>query len=384
MRPFVIFVCVAFALAISGCVSTGGKNQSSTGTVKPDDTAAASMKKMLENGKEKIDYGSVSEGVKQLVSVLATKASLSSSNSEIDAVARDAEAELAKVKGALTLEAEPSQWIDKALNQKSGSTIDVKLQPSILLTMDTGIGRSIVANMPVAFKFTKGNGVISTFVNTNDYGQADCKIVRFNNPKEENIIRASLVVKEKDFTYEFEGVYRDFVYIPPTRNATILVLETSQVGTSNDPAIADAVFNSLKDLDFEFSVFNGSLKQQEFTKVFSGDKGAISKLGLKEGVSYLVAVYSECYNVSQLELNGKKYNMYVSEARATTRVIRAIDGKVLYDAKIERDKLHSKHGQGNTIEKAILNVLSLAKDEMAEKLKTDFAEINKAFTGKEE
>jgi hypothetical protein len=387
MKHFIFVTCLILAIMFSGCVTTnnsqgtGKDNQSATG--KNADSVADKMKQYLENGKAKIDYGSISEGIKQLVSVLAEKSKITSPGDEINAIAKQAEIELTKLKAAISMEAEPSQWIDKTLNQISGSTIDVKPQPSILLTIDTGIGRSIVANAPIVFRFTKGSGVLSGIVNTNDYGQADCKIVRFDNAKEENIIRASIVFKEKDFIYELEGLTRDFVYMPPARNATILVLEKSELGASSDPGMADAVFNSLKAVDFQFSVFNGSFKEEQFGKVFGGDKDAISKLGLAEGVSYLVAVYSECYSVNQQVFNGKKYDMYISEARATTRVIRVADGKVLYDTKIVRDHAHSTHGQGNSKEKAILNVLNLTTDDMTAKIKEDFSEIDKALTGKD-
>jgi hypothetical protein len=390
MKGYILAACICFAFLTYGCVSTAGTGDSSggakaaTGTSgsNGNDPIAEKMMQYLENGKAKIDYGSISEGIKQLVSVLAEKSKASSPNAEINEIAKEAEVQLTKLKAAISMEAEPSQWIDKSLNQVSGSTIDLSPQPSILLTIDTGIGRSIIANAPVAFRFTKGSGVCSGMVNTNDYGQADCKIVRFDNPKEENVIRASLVFKEQDFTYELEGLYRDFIYTPPARNATIMVLEKSELGASSDPGIADAVYNSLKGIDFQFAVYNGSFKPEEFEKVFGGDKLAISRLGLEEGVSYIIAVLSECYSVNQLELNGKKYQMFVSEARATTRVIRVADGKVLYDAKIERSKAQSKHGQGSSAEKAIRNVLSLSTEDMTSRLEKDYAQIDKALTGK--
>jgi hypothetical protein len=364
----------------AGCVTTE-VDKNTTTSQKETDSVVTRMRQYLANGKEKIDYGSISEGIKQLVSVLAEKDSLKQPSDEALDLAREAETELTKLKAALTIESEPSAWMDKSLNQKSGSTLDMSPQPSVLLTIDTGLGRSIVSNVPVLFRFTKGSGVLSGIVNTNDYGQADCKIVRFDNPRQENIIRASIVFKEKSLYYEFEGLAREFVYVPPTRTATIVVLEKSQLGLSSDPVITDAVFNSLKSVDFQFALYNGSFKGDEFEKVFGGDKDSIARMGLSEGVSYLVAVFSECYNVSQLELDGKKYNMYISEARATTRVIRVADGKVVYDAKIERDKAHSKHGQGSSVDKAIRNVLSLATEDMTAKLKADFAEIDKALTG---
>jgi len=394
MKSVIVFIVTLSIVLIFGCVSTGNQNVSAgrsdpgtrdekKGIEIETGSTVTRMQEYLANGKDKIEYGSVSEGIKQLVSVLAEQAALASASDEAVRIAKEAEAELTKIKATLSMEVEPTLWMDKSMNQRAGTTIDLTPQPSIILTINTGLGRSLIANAPIFFKFIKGNGILSGIVNTNDYGQANCKIVRFDNPKEENIIRASLMYKEKGFSYEFEGLLRDFIYAPPTRNATILVLERSEIGFAQDPRLSDVVFNSVKDIDFEFTMYNGNLASNNFMKVFSGDKSAIAKLGLEEGVSYLIVVFADCYQVSQMEFEGKKYNMYLSEGNTTARVIRTVDGKVMYDKKIVRDHAHSKNGQGASKEKAIKNVMDLAADEMADLLKKDKSEIDRALTGKE-
>jgi hypothetical protein len=386
MNRLVVILVISSVFLIFGCVSTGTQTtsdkQTNTGT---QDSAGiiARMKDYLASGKEKIEYGSVSEGIKQLVSVLAEKASLASPGETVNSLAKEAEVELTKIKASLSMEVEPTLWVDKSMNQLSGHTIDLTPQPSIILTIDTGLGRSLVANAPILFKFIKGNGILSGIVNTNDYGQANCKIVRFDNPKEESIIRAGLIYKEKGFSYEFEGLLRDFVYLPPTRKATIFVLEKSDTGLASDPRLSDVVFNGVKDIDFEFTMYNGNLAGENFMKIFSGDKSAIGKLGLEEGVSYLFVVFADCNRVSQQEFEGKKLKLYMSEGNATARVIRAADGKVMYDKKIAFDHAHSTHGQGGSAETAIRNFMDLAAAGMAELLKKDKADIDNALTGKE-
>ena len=51
---------------------------------------------------------------------------------------------------------------------------------------------------------------------------------------------------------------KSFVYVPPARRATILVLERSPEGLSRPPTILDPVFNALKGTAFDLSHFDGS------------------------------------------------------------------------------------------------------------------------------
>ncbi len=106
----------------------------------------------------------------------------------------------------------------------------------MILTLNYGgAGKALVTGAPIQFEFIQGGGVLTAFVNTNDYGQANCNLASLDNPNSENIIRASLVYKTRGFAYAFEGVTKDFVYAPPARRATILVMERAGPSSPRTP-----------------------------------------------------------------------------------------------------------------------------------------------------
>ncbi|MBN2536220.1 MAG: hypothetical protein JXB88_25285 [Spirochaetales bacterium] len=382
------FLFSIILLIVSACVSVDDSGNHETGdragTGEKDVYRLSAMEEYLENGIDKINYGSVSEGIEQLILVLAEKDRMKDPPEEAIELAKDAETRLNKLKSSLFLEVEPA-WLDKNLNQIKGNTIDMIPQPSVILTIDTGIGRSLVSNAPVAFRFTKGAGIINALiVKTNDYGQANVVITRFDNPNEENIIEAFLYYKEKDFTYAFNTVSRSFIYAPPSRKATIFVLERYSERIFEDPDIFNPVYNNLKDVAFDFTLTNALLNENEFVRVYNGDKDAIMNLGLEEGVSYICAVLNDCFHIEQYEYQGKKYNIYLSEARATIRIIRVADGKAMYSNSVECLHKDNKHGKGASPELSARDVLKKTSAQMQELLLKEIDAIKKALTGEGE
>jgi hypothetical protein len=337
------------------------------------------LKEYLDNGLGKLDQGAISEGIGQLVSVLAEAQSAGAKSAEAQQVVRRAETELTKIRNGLALEA-GMEWLDQNKNQVNGSSVDVgsekALSPSVILTFNFGAGKALVSGAPIFFEFVRGGGLLTSFVTTNDYGQANCSIARLENPSEESIIRASLVYRVKGYTYPFQDIIKDFVYVPPSRKATILVLERAGERVQQDPVILDSVYNRLKKMAFDFSQYNGILLGEEFLKVFGGDPAAIRRLGLEAEVSYLVMVLNDGYYVNQVELNGKKYDIYKSQTTATTRIIRVSDGKILYSGTVQ-----AVSGQGGTEEKAVLDGFRSAAQAMAEKLEVDYGQIDAVLTG---
>jgi len=361
--------CVAAPAPVSSASERGSQTQ-----------LAQRMQQYLENGLDKLDQGAISEGIAQLVAVLGEGASAGDAATE--ELKRRAETELAKIRAGLAMEA-GTEWLDANKNQLTASSLSLggqnSLNPSVILTLNYGgTGKALVSGAPIQFEFIRGGGVLTAFVNTNDYGQANCNLGSLDNPDSENVIRASLVYKTKGFAYAFEGVSREFVFAPPTRKATILVMERAGTKSAEDPVILDAVFNKLKEVSFDFSQYNGQLLGEEFLTVFGGDPQGIRRLGLEQEVSYLVMVLNDGYNISQVELAGKKYNIWKSQTTATTRVIRVADGKVLYSGTVQ-----AVAGQGGSAEKAALDGLRNAASGMADKIAQDLAEIQRVLSGKE-
>ncbi len=348
-----------------------------------EDEILRSMEELLETGVGKLNEGLVSEGMKHLVSALAERQKLVRSLPQAEEVAQAAQIELAKLQTSIALEAD-HVWLDESMNQKVGSTLNPEHGPVVILTLRTQTGRSLISNAPIRFEFIKGSGTVTEEVNTNAYGQASCVIGSFAQPQKEQIIRASLVITVGSFTHRMEGVYRDFLYAPPANRAAILVLERSKQGVSEDPYILPPVFETLKKLEYDFSLYNSYLSVDEFTRIYAGNRESIERLGLEEGISYLVVLLNDCYSVRQLELSGRKLNLFVSDAKTTTRIIRVADGKIMFQKSVELSKSRNTHGQGGSEEKAILDVLRRASQAMAQLLDSSFAELRKSLTGEME
>jgi hypothetical protein len=348
-----------------------------------EDEILQNMEQLLESGVGKLREGLISEAMKRLVSVLAEHQKLSRSFPQASEVAQAAQIELAKLQTSLALEADPL-WLDESMNQKVGSTLDAAAGPVVILTWRTETGRSLVFNAPIRFDFIEGSGTLTAEVNTDAYGQASCVVGKFDQPQREQVIRASLSIRAGDFVYPMQGVYRDFLFAPPANRATIFVLERSKQGVSEDPYILSPVFETLKKLDYDFSLYNSYLSTDEFARIYAGERESIARLALEEGISYLIVLLNDCYSVRQLEMGGRKLNLFVSEAKATTRIIRVADGKVMFQKSIERSKSNNNHGQGGSEEKAILDALRQASHEMARALDSSFAEVRKSLTGESE
>jgi hypothetical protein len=248
----------------------------------------------------------------------------------------------------------------------------------VILSYNFGAGKALITGAPIYFEFVQGSGLLTNFVATSDYGQANCAIVRLDNPNAETIVRASLIYRVKGYSYPFQGITKDFVFVPPARKAAILVMEKAGEKIQDDPVILDSVFNRLKDMAFDFSQYNGVLLGDDFMKVFGGDPSSIKRMGLEKEVSYLVMVLNDGYYVNQVELGGKKYNIFKSQTTATTRIIRVSDGKIMYSGTVQ-----AVGGQGGTEDKAILDGFRNAAQAMAEKLETDYPEIDGVLAGKQ-
>jgi len=390
LKSLLIILLAAVAI---GCLTgpapvqqSGEGGQGESGQLKEtvkvnDGELAARLNDFLENGLAKVEQGAISEGINQLVTILAEAEAAGSTSGDVRAIVDTAETELTKI--AAGLEMEPgTEWVDANKNQISASSIDVgtenSLNPSVILTYNFGSGKALITGAPIYFEFVQGSGLLTNFVATNDYGQSNCAIARLDNPNSENIVRASLVYRVKGYSYPFQVITKDFVFVPPARKATILVMEKAGERIQDDPVILDSVYNRLKDMAFDFSQYNGVLLGDAFMKVFGGDPNEIKRMGLEKEVSYLVMVLNDGYYVNQVELGGKKYNIFKSQTTATTRIIRVSDGKIMYSGTVQ-----AVGGQGGSEDKAILDGFRNAAQAMAEKLDADYGEIDSVLAGQE-
>jgi len=98
-------------------------------------------------------------------------------------------------------------------------------------------------------------------------------------------------------------------------------------------------------------------------------------MGLQKEVSYLVMSLNDCYYINQVELQGKKYNIWKSKAQATTRIIRVQDGKIMYSLTVDYTD-----GQGGNLDNAARAALQGAADLMGGRLAQEVGRIDAALT----
>jgi hypothetical protein len=339
------------------------------------------MKTSLAAADQKMDEMAVAEAVSLYVSVLALKDGLAKPPQEALDLAARAETMLTKIEAGFLLQA-GAEWLNADSAQIAASTTgagrgDV-LSPTVTLWYNVGGSRIAVSAAPVLFTVREGPAQIAGtgLTKTNEYGEASIPPPKIADANKEVVVRAAVVFSSGGYQYQFKQTKLDLVYRPPSKRAVILVLERDDRGVANDnPYILDPVYNSLKKMEFDFSQFNGRLLGDDFMKVYGGDLQAIKALTIEQNVPYLVMVLNDCYSVRKQG----DFDIYLSEARATLRIIRVSDGKILFEAVGYADKKHDTYGQHNSHDTAARDAYKRAAAELEKELGARAKEINKAL-----
>ena len=97
-------------------------------------------------------------------------------------------------------------------------------------------------------------------------------------------------------------------------------------------------------------------------------------LGVGAASPYAAFVLVEVAPARQMELNGKKYNIFTAMASLNFRLVRA-DGSIVYSLPIDGLK-----GQGGTKEAAIADAFKKARDAVGPELRKRLEDIKTALT----
>jgi hypothetical protein len=329
----------------------------------------AEMDGLLEKARSAADSNHLAEAIRALVTVIALYEE--NPGPEAKSRAEAAAAEIQKIGVRLTIE--PSgEWLDDKGAQIPGASREAaggRLQPAVYLLENYGTVKSPVPDVPIAFEFLKNSGTILGLVTTDAYGMANTTITRVEEPGREILVRAYPVVKARNKVFPFRSVFRDFAYLPPANAARVLVLETTQFGSSDNPRTADSIIATLKPSGLQLSVFNGKLAPEAFRLAIGGDREALAELGTSGEIPYAILVSVEAAEARQMELNGKKFNIYTSAAKATFRLVRA-DGSAVHALPIE-----GITGQGGTKELAADDGIRRAREALVAELQKSMKTI---------
>ena len=347
-------------------------------TSQADIQTAHEMNTFLANGRAAAASGKYAEAIRNYLTALSL-ADRAGRSAEIAASARETRIELESIGTSLSLQPQ-AHWLDGDGVQIEGDCLTAGtergLNPSVILTFTSGTGKYVIADAPVRFSFITGTGRIVETVTTDEYGQANSSILSFDSPSAKHVIRAVVEFSVPGFTYTFENTFRDFVYLPPARTATLLAAERSALGISTNPLVLDETFNALKGLEMKFSPYNAVLIESDFASLYDGDQELVARFGRETGSSYLFIVSVECNDVRQIEMNGKLYDLYASFATANFRIIRVSDRRIVYSLPIDRVR-----GQGANGPAAVENVFRVAREQLSAMLRTRIGEIERALGG---
>ena len=368
-------------LAVFACKtqeSSGLEAQSKTVFLTDEEKALVlEMKSYLETARQKLEEMAIAEAIKQYVAVLGAGQRQDNSNPEILKLINEAASAITKLESGFLLKP-ASEWLDENENQKTSSSLIQEgkglLSPRLMIWYNAAGSYLALGGVPVVFEFVKGKGMVSGLATTNEYGEAFATLTKLENPHEESVIRASIVFNVKGYVYRFNQTYVEFVYLPPLKRAMLFVLEKAVNYQADDPIIFNPIFNTLKRLDFDLIPYSGKLLEADFIRAFNGDTATIKRLASEKNLPYLILVLNDCFRIGQITESA-----YVGEGRATLRIIRVADGKLVFEALGTALKSDNTHGQGGSAEKVIRNVHTRTTLALGAALEKKWSEILKAL-----
>ena len=341
----------------------------------PASSAVAEMSSYLTKAQDAADSNHLAEAIRSYVTVLALAEE--SPSADAKSKADKASAELTRIGTRLTLEP-AGEWVDSKGAQIAGSARSLGkeggLSPAVYLFESFGTGKSPVADAPVYFQFMKNAGSLVAFVTTDAYGKANTTVAKVDEPGSDAVIRAFPVFKARGKSYAFQSVFRDFAYLPPANVVKVLALESSEFGVSDNPRSVDPVAKELKQTGLQILPYNAKLATESFRKAYAGEVKALSSLGIDAASPYAAFVLVEVAPAKQMELNGKKYNIFTAAATLNFRLVRS-DGTIVYSFSLDGVK-----GQGNSKETAVTDGYRRSGEAVGPELQKRLGELRTSLT----
>jgi len=347
-------LCLFLAAAL--CAAPSGAQSASPSPV-------SEMSAYLAKAQDAADSNHLAEAIRSYIAVLAIAEE--SPSPDAKAKADLASAQLQRIGTRLSLEP-AGEWLDAKGTQVAGDARglgkDGGLSPAVYLFENFGTGKSPVGDAPIYFQFAKNSGSLMSFVTTDAYGKANTTVAKLDMPGKDAVIRAFPLFKSRGKTYAFQSVFRDFAYLPPSNVVKVLALESSELGVSDNPGTVDSVATALKQTGLQILPFNAKLATEDFRKAYAGEPKALRSLGVTASSPYAAFVLVEVAPARQMELNGKKYNIFTAAAPVSFRLVRA-DGSIVYSLPVDGVK-----GQGGTRDAAIADAFKRARDAIGPEL----------------
>ena len=375
----VLSACVSSPPAPSAASPAPSTSQAANPSASPSSTSTGSTAKsdadidaLIGKARASIDANHLSEGIKFYISALA-KATKDGKRSRADEITGTLNA----IGARLTVEPHES-WLLPDGSQKTGVSRAAARgegpMPAVYLYESYGFAKSAVPDAFIRFEFVSNEGNLNASVATDAKGLANTSITSIAVPGKDAVVRAYPIFTSEGFSYAFKTVFRDFSFVAPPNLALVAALERTPAGESANPRVLDPVASAPTPLGVEVVPFNGGLTYAQFTAAIGGDATALATLAGSVKAGFFALVHVDVAKPTRMEYGGKVYNIFVTNAKATLRVVRA-DGTVVF-----AEAKDGVRGQGGTEQAAIDDCLVKVRDELAAIVNGKSAAIRKAFS----
>ena len=338
--------------------STGGASRSHASADQPSTQAQSSAEtdanRLFRESQEARSRGLYSQSM-----ALAFRALLADPDSE---AGRNAKNELEGFASGLRMEA-GDQWLDGGGRQGPQYAMDLVTTggplPTVQLTYNEGPARFTVAAMPVEFSVVEGEARFSDVVPTSDFGTATAPVLALTLDESPIIVEAMPVLSADGSRYEFTGAAVRFVYNPPSTPAVLLTSLLDAEGVSPAPILADALLPAIEASIGSATVLSANMLGADAAPLIRGVARKVQELAREMDTPAVIVATVELERVSQVQFQGRDYNIHQAMGRVRVEVRGITGGQVLYS--LASDELR---GQGGNEEAARLDLLELAADEI--------------------
>ncbi len=248
------------------------------------------------------------------------------------------------------------------------------LMPAVYLYESYGSAKTAVGDAVIRFVAVQNAAAMTESVSTDHRGLANTTINSIRSQNEALVIRAYPVFSAEGFSFALATVFRDFSYAPPSARTIVAGLERTPAGYRDAPVVLDTAAAGLKALGMDTQPFNGMLAPDRFMKAYGGDAAELKKLNETTGpgeAGYFALLLVELGPASQMQYQGKTYNIFTADASYTLRILRS-DGTLVYS-----ESKMGIRGQGGNADAAGQDALSKAREALEAAMRTN-AEAIKA------
>lgn len=246
--------------------------------------------------------------------------------------------------------------------------------PAAYLYRSYGSAKSPVADATLRFAAVANEAALTASVATDGKGLANASVSSVANANEALVIRVYPVFSAEGFSFAVASVYRDFVYAPTPKRAIVASLERSPAGYRDGPGALDAVAAGLRALGVDAKPLGAPLPPERFISAFGGDRTALGSFIEASEAGYYALAFLEIGPASQMQYQGRVYNIFIAEASFALRVFRR-DGSLAHTS-----SANGIRGQGGSERGALEDAAHRAREALAEAMKSEAPSIASALS----